>query len=239
MMKRILEVNLGAMILLTFAVGCGGNSSDSGGGGASSSAGNPGTPNAGAANGGAPTSSGGASGGAAHASGGQSNPGGGGFSTSVPGSTPLKDLTPDQLMQLCSDAQKYSDAVIGPVTSDLLCKVQALAAAAQEMTDAEAQSACKGGLAACTPDVTSDPGMCNGATAETCTATVADLALCANDTQAAITTFVATIPSCDAITPEKAQAALAAFAAGEGGGFMEPASCTKYDTECPGSMSGM
>jgi hypothetical protein len=226
-MKRILELNLGALILLTVAVGCGGNStSDAGAGGASSNAGNPGGPN-----GGAPaTPSGGA-----HSGGQTSNPGsagastGGGFMTNVPGTTPLKDLTPDQVAQLCSDLGGFLTASLG----DLGCKAQALAAAAQATTDAAAQSTCKSTLAACKPDTTQD-GECD----TTCPATIADAAVCFNDTGAAFKALGAAIPPCDGLTMAQAKAAIEAFGSTDSG-FKQPESCMKLDMECPGSMSGM
>jgi hypothetical protein len=237
-MKRILELNLGAMILLTFAVGCGGNSSDPGSGGASSSAGNAGA-NAGA---------GGTSampGGGAHSSGGQSSmPGsagaapGGGFSTSVPGSTPLKDLTPEQAAQLCSDLQKYADTSLSPPLADYECKALGLVAAAQATTDAAAQSACKTSRTQCAPTTTTGTGMCDTSEAATCTATVADATVCLNDTAAAVAALAASVPSCDGMTLAQAQAALGALATG-GLELTNPPSCTKYQAECPGSMSGM
>ena len=244
-MKRILELNVGAMILLTFAVGCGGSSSsDSGTGGASASAGRAnGNAGAGSANGNA--GAGGASampGGGAHSGGQTSMPGtagaapGGGFMTSVPGTTPLKDLTPDQKTQLCSDLEKFSDATLAAPLADYVCKAEALVATAQAATDADAQTACKASLTGCTADPT--PSMCTGDTAATCTATVADLSVCFNDTSSAVNALASSVPSCEGMTKAQAQAAVLALAASGNGGFTEPASCTKYDAEC-GSMTGM
>ena len=243
-MKRILELNLGAMILLTFAVGCGGSSSDAGSGGATSNAGNA-NANAGSAN--ANAGAGGTSampGGGAHSGGQTSRPGsagaapGGGFMTSVPGTTPVKDLTPDQKTQLCSDIEKWADATVLAPLADFQCKALALVAAAQATTDADAQTACKSALTDCTADPSSGTGMCNADTSATCTATVADLSVCYNDTAAAVATLAGTVPSCDGKTLAQDQAALAALAASGDAGFTEPASCTKFDTEC-GSMTGM
>jgi hypothetical protein len=244
-MKRILELNVGAMILLTFAVGCGGSSSDSSAGGASSSAG---SANANAGAGGTSAMPGGGTsampGGGAHSGGQTSMPGtagaapGGGFMTSVPGTTPLKDLTPDQKSKLCDDLQKYSDSSLSAPLADYECKALALVAAAQATTDAAAQTACKSSLTGCTPDPTSGTTMCTGDTAATCTATVADLGVCFNDTAAAVNALDASVPSCDGMTLAQAQAALVALAASGDGGFTEPASCTKYDAAC-GSMTGM
>ena len=242
-MKRMLELNLGAMILLTFAVGCGGSSSDPGSGGASSSAGSAN----GEAAGGTTAMPGGGStavpGGGAHSSGGQTSmPGsagaapGGGFMTSVPGSTPLKDLTPDQQAQLCSDLEKYVAGSISAPLADFQCKVFAMLAAAQATSDAAAQTACTSSLAQCTPDATTEPSMCDASAAATCTATVADATTCINDETSAIAAITASVPGCTGLTVAKAQAALAAL--GAGGDSVNPPSCTKYQTECPGSMTG-
>jgi len=236
-MKRILELNLGAMILLTFAVGCGGSSSDAGSGGASSSAG---SANANAGAGGTSAMPGGG----AHSGGQTSMPGsagaapGGGFMTSVPGTTPVKDLTSDQKAQLCSDIEKFGNATLVAPLADFQCKALALVAAAQTTTDADAQTACKSALTGCTPDPSSGTGMCNADTSATCTATVADVGVCYNDTAAAVAALAAVVPSCDGKTLAQDQAALAALAASGDTGFTEPASCTKFDAEC-GSMTGM
>jgi hypothetical protein len=239
-MKRMLELNLGAMMLFTFAVGCGGNSSDPGSGGASSSAGNAGSANGDAAAGGTTAMPGGG----AHSSGGQTSmPGsagaapGGGFMTSVPGSTPLKDLTPDQKAQLCSDLEKYVAGSFSAPLADFQCKTSAMLAAALATSDAAAQTACTSSLAQCTTDTTTEPNMCDASEAATCTATVADAITCLNDETAAIAAINATVPGCTGLTVAKAQAALAALGAG-GGDELNPPSCTKYQAECPGSMTG-
>ncbi len=238
-MKRILELNLGAMILLTFAVGCGGSSSSDAGSGGASSSGGSGNAHAGA---------GGSSampGGGAHSGGQTSNPGsagaapGGGFMTSVPATTPLKDLTPDQKTQLCDDLGKYVDVALTAPVADFQCKALALSAAAQATTDAAAQSACKSALAGCTPDPGTGTSMCSADTPATCTATVADLGVCLNDTVAAVATLSAAVPSCDGMTLAQDQAAIIALASSGDSQFMDPASCTKYNAECGGSMTGM
>ncbi len=113
----------------------------SGAGGASHSAASPG----GASHGGA------SSGGAATTPGAGAPPAGGSFSTSLSPSTPLKDLTPDQLAQWCSDLETFAQTSLTDVTSDYLCKVLALVDAAQQTSDADSQQRCNSGLAQCTP----------------------------------------------------------------------------------------
>jgi len=235
-MKRILELNLGALMLLTVAVGCGGStSSDPGAGRAPSSAGNPDSPNGGAVNGGASATPAGG----AHSGGQTSNPGSagastnGGFSTSLSGSTPLKDLTPDQVTQLCGELADFLNASF----ANFGCQAQAVVAAAQTTTDAEAQSTCKTTLAACGPDQ-ADGGMCDTQAISMCPVTVGDAALCFNDTGAAIKTLGSSIPSCEGLTLAQAQAAVVAFAASDNA-FKEPASCAKLSMQCPDSTPGM
>jgi hypothetical protein len=161
---------------------------------------------------------------------------GGAFSTSVPGTTPIKDLTPDQEAQLCSDLKKFADALSAPY-ADYVCKATALVGAAQAMTDADAKTACEAALANCAPADTTDE--CDVNVAATCTSTVADVSACFNDTAATFAAFDASVPSCVGMTLAQAKAALATLAANNPEGPMEPASCTKVDNECPEMMSGM
>jgi hypothetical protein len=221
-----------ALLLLAFAAGCGGNSTDS-------SPGSAGAGPVGTNGGGTPTSSqaGGAqsSAGRPSTSGSAGGSSGGSFSTNVPGSTPLTSLTPEQQTQLCADVQKYLGGSSSPVT-DYECKSLALATAAQATTDPAAQAACKAALAGCTPDASSTTCDVSSEPA-TCTATVADATTCINDTIAAFAALDAKVPPCDGLTVTQAQTALLALVSNSNAAESPPF-CTKYNAECD-SMTGM
>jgi hypothetical protein len=231
-MKCMLELTVSAVVVLAAAAGCGGSSNDSGGAAAGSGTGGAGsTAHAGASS---------TSGGASPTSGGASSTTGGApasmgpFTTSVPASTPLGSLTPDQLTQVCSDVKKYVDGTLASVLTTYECQSFALIAAATAASDAAAVTACKASVASCDVGSGTTTDTCTASPA-TCTATVGEATTCLNDLGKAVQATASSLPSCDGITVAKATAAVTALASDGGGGLTDPPSCTKLDRECPGS----
>jgi hypothetical protein len=237
-MKCMLELTVSAVVVLAVAAGCGGTSSDAGGAAAGSGTGGAGsTAHAGASStaGGASSTSGGASSttGGASATAGGAPASTGPFTTSVPASTPLGSLTPDQLTQICSDVKKYVDSTLGAAATNYECQTFAVIAAVTATSDAAAEAACKASLSTCTP-VQNGTATCD-ASPSTCTATVGEATTCFNDLNTSLQAAAAALPSCNGLTVAKANAALTALSSDGGSPLSDPPSCTKLDAECPGS----
>ncbi len=237
----MLRIAVCAVLSLGFAVvGCGGSStSGDGGGGSTSSAGSSSsagsTSSSGASSGGSTSSAGASSGGNTSSAGstgsaGSSSTGGssaGDFSTSVPGSTPLGNLSDSQTTALCSDLEAYT------AKSNLLkvsCGLDGLLAAqtATDTSDAGLQAACKGAYDSCNADSTATT-TCDKPSAA-CTATVAELTACLNDTAQEFDSI--SVPECSTLTSATLSLAFAGLA---GLSTDQTAACKTYDAKCPDS----
>jgi hypothetical protein len=232
---RSLILGLPALAALSLAAGCSGNSKGDGGGGGSSSGGS-GSGGSGSQSGGSSSSAGtnssssGSSNqsGSGNSGGSNSGPGGGDFSTSVPGSKPLGDLTPAEVEQLCDDLDAYYSS--SGVVSDLeefSCRLGGLlgAAFAGAETDEAAQAACQSAYDSCMAEPGETTSECS-APSDTCTATVAELAACTNDTREFFRDATQEIPPCNELTLDD-------LAEGPGSESMAPQSCTTFEMKCP------
>jgi hypothetical protein len=133
-----------------------------------------------------------------------------GFNPSVPGSTPLNQLSAEQASQLCVESVNYDRAsTTAAKTFEQQCRaIGILAVVAADGTDAlapavcaDAYNKCKQGLPPVPPSVAT---VCKDAAADLapCTATVDQFATCVEEQVG----FV--VPSCNGITNAKAQALL-------------------------------
>jgi hypothetical protein len=162
--------------------------------------------------------------------------GGGTFTTSVPASTKLTDLTPGQATQLCNDLGTYEQTTALSASCKLAGLLQAellLVFSDSPPPDAELQQACAQGYNAClNPDggATTSTSTCTASDLmgqpSTCQATVADLQTCITD----INATYAALPSCSSLTA----ASVASWSQADGGtgSSSEPASCAKFDATC-------
>lgn len=155
---------------------------------------------------------------------------GGGFDSGLPNDKPLGSLTPAEGQALCDKLDTYfSSGTIGMDLQDFNCRVAGLLAGAfsQPKTDAELQTACKGGYDSCKkapPETETEECTPPGAT---CTATAAELEACMADSVAYLKQVEGTIPSCAEITLADLQAMEMPEQPDE------PASCTTLDMKCP------
>ena len=143
------------------------------------------------------------------------------FTTTIPGDTQLKDLTPAEQTQLCGE---FDDFMSDTGADVQVCTFIAVFAAGygQPADDAALQSACQAALTDCM----AEPNTCDPV-ADDCTATVAESSACTND---AMDAFVAAdLPDCATIT----LAELDAFGAQSETLLEEPASCATMEMKCP------
>jgi hypothetical protein len=173
--------------------------------------------------------------------------GGGSFTTSVPAGTKLTALTPAQGTQLCTDFASYESKTL---TTDVcktiglevaeLAVAEAAAAGSAAPSDAALQMACTQSYNGC---LSGDGGVTTTSTCtsttfsgepSTCTATVGDLETCANDQTTAVNQLYGSLPSCASLTSASLASALATLSADGGSSSAEPASCTKFDSQCNG-----
>jgi hypothetical protein len=173
--------------------------------------------------------------------------GGGGssgtFTTSVPSSTKLTDLTPSQSTQLCNDLITFDEKSVDTE----ICKIAGLLAAeavgatgTTAPTNAQLQTACTQAYNEClsTDGGVATPGSCDSSTlnvSSTCTATVGDLQTCAGDEQAVVKQFYGALPSCSSLTTANLSTALASI--NSDAGLMDPVSCSKFDSTCDTSST--
>jgi hypothetical protein len=160
------------------------------------------------------------------------------FTTSVPSSTKLTDLTPAQSTQLCNDLITFDEKSID---TDL-CKLEGLGAAqaveyagTPAPTNAQLQAACTQAYNECLSidGGVATPGSCDSTTLNvpsTCTATVGDLQTCAGDQQAVVKQFYGALPSCSSLTTANLTTALASI--NSDAGLTDPTSCSKFDATC-------
>lgn len=226
-MKR-LWVGLSAVWSLCLAVACGGSDSKdamstggSGGrGGNASSASSAGSSGSGGGGKAGSSSTGGTTG---------NPPGGGDFSTDLPGDKPLSDLTPDEVEQLCGAIDEfYSTGSVAADIQEFGCRTSAVFVTlfASPATEEEARSACQSAYDSCQAepstgtDTCSDPG-------PGCTATVAEFEACTNDSIVYFDEAAQALPACSELTLDDL--------AGGGGGQepTTPASCELLRAKCP------
>jgi len=202
----------GGLVLVAAMIGCGSSGSGSATGGTNGSGGSKGT-------------------GGTNGTGGGS--GNGTFSTSVPSTTKLNNLSSGQATQLCSDFTSYATSTLTPD----FCRESGLLGAllGGGTTDAQLQAACTAAYNNC---LASDGGatttMCDptmlasNSGSSTCTATVGDLTSCLNDSTAPLRA----LPTCSTLTA----ASLAALSM-DGGSSTTPASCAPVNG-CNGVSTG-
>lgn len=171
---------------------------------------------------------------------------GGGYSSGLPGSEGLKDLSPSDAASFCKSANAYLAS--NPSLGDLTCNTRGLVAAFtasftnSSAADADVQKACSDAVTQCktAPPPAADAGtgtgtgtgMTCGTPTAMCTTTVAQMEACINDESAALSSAAAAIPSCGSLTAMSLRGLL------DGGMFsagapMEPASCQTAYANCP------
>jgi hypothetical protein len=161
--------------------------------------------------------------------GGSGTGGGGTFSTTVPASSQIQNLTPAQANQICSDLTDYLNQQLD---SQSFCQPAAVigtaAAAAQDstLTDAQLQQVCQQAATQACPSA--DGGTASCGSPAGCSATVEQIGACANDYAAYLKQFEAMFPTCSMITRAKL-----ASVNPDASPDMEPASCKPLDTSCP------
>ncbi len=175
------------------------------------------------------------------------------FTTSVPGSTPLNQVSGTQLTTLCNDVDKYVTAfgenVLAKQTTTLkqgkctalgyeaaaTANANANAIAANSTTDAELQSACSMEYNQCLQlTVSPTSRTCFQTPPGSCTASVSQYAACLNDVVVAAEATLGSLPSCSSLTVgtfsadlSKAGIGVASWAATSG-----PASCATFSAAC-------
>jgi hypothetical protein len=175
--------------------------------------------------------------------------GGGGFSTSVPAGTKLTALTPQQAMQLCTDADNFGKSSLTPD----LCKLIAIEETALTLelstgstgqpSNSTLQTACTQTYNGC---LSGDGGVvttsnCDPSTfttePSTCTATVGDLTMCINADITTTNQELAQLPSCSSVTAANLTSALATLAADADAGTSMSATCTTLESNCNNGSS--
>lgn len=218
-------LGLPAVAALSLVAACGDDSSANGGnGGEGQGGGSPSSAGAGTS-----STSGSSNKAGASSTGGSDSSGSGGFSTDLPGSKPLSDLTPDEVEQLCDDLDAYY--ANGSVTADLQelsCRLAGLLGAAFSgaETDEAAQTACQMAYDSCQAEPGESTWECEAPSAD-CTATIDELTACTNDSAESLRDATQQFPACSELTLDD----LSASPGEEGTG---PASCTTLQTKCPG-----
>jgi hypothetical protein len=170
------------------------------------------------------------------------------FTTSVPGSTPLNQVSGTQLTTLCNDVYKYVTAVDENVFANQTLKQGKCTAlgydaafAANATTDAELQSACSMEYNQCLQYTLSPgPPTCFKTPPASCTATVSQYEACLNDVVVAAEAILGSLPSCSSLTIStlSADASQAGYSAGATSGPASwavtsgPASCATFSAAC-------
>jgi hypothetical protein len=175
------------------------------------------------------------------------------FTTSVPGSTPLNQVSGVLLTTLCNDVYQYVTAVDVDVfasqtlkqgkctTLGYLAAETASANAGAGATDADLQSACSMEYNQCLQlTLSPSPRMCVMAPSASCTATVSQYAACVNDVFVAAEAILPTLPSCSALTvstlsADASQAGIGAAASSGPASWAAtsgPASCAIFSAAC-------
>jgi hypothetical protein len=165
--------------------------------------------------------------------------GGGTYTSSLPGSKSIGDLTDSDRASLCQSTRTYYGSSSG--ANELGCKVAGLFAAVPILfrptkTDADLQKACGDAYANCEAmPSSSDAGTaatCAKPTG-TCTATVAEYEACVTDQSAQLASSSANIPACGTLTVAGIQGSLEA-GVGTTTPAATPSSCQTLYTKCPG-----
>jgi hypothetical protein len=174
--------------------------------------------------------------------------GGSGFSTSVPGSTPLNKLSAADATKLCMDTAAYEQAQFTTDFSnkDFECRAGGLAAASASAdstsTNATVQKACQDFYTLClnTPldggaldvDAGTSSSDCTNAQQQvsSCSATVMQLSACVTEMSSEIQSA---FPPCNQLT----LANISAFTSDAGTDLTASGpACTTLDTACPGIL---
>jgi hypothetical protein len=104
----------------------------------------------------------------------------GGFSSGLPGNTPLRDLTNDQAEQFCEAVNDYFDGRVDETRATRIgCYITGMVATFT--AEGDPQEACVAARDACLAEEDDDEADCSGATAPACDATVSDLESCIED----------------------------------------------------------
>ena len=159
----------------------------------------------------------------------------GSFSTTVPPSTQLGQLSSAQLTSLCSDLNRYytglaSNASLKQGSCKLAAVLTASLTVGSSTTDAQLQAACNQAYNQCLSgsSTTGQTLTCTETPPASCTATVAQYTACLNDNVSATTAAFASLPACNSLTV----ASLSADGGSGGGGDELPASCKTFSAAC-------
>jgi hypothetical protein len=128
------------------------------------------------------------------------------FSSGLPGTSTLSNLTPEQLKQLCSAANSYSLTRFFTVAADPYCKYVAVIAAGYQNppTDAELRQNCQWGYDLCIQNPSAITGgtpaveACPNPTG--CNATVSEYEQCLSEWQLALEGALGGLPECNTLT---------------------------------------
>jgi hypothetical protein len=152
------------------------------------------------------------------------------FTTSVPGTTTLNQLSGMQLTTLCNDAYKYLAAM--PLQPR--CRANGVDAASISggTTDAGIQSACSMEYNQCMQQVpeTSPPKTCTVGPTASCMATVSQYAACLNDAVAGEEAILDSMPSCSSLTSSNVSAEVNKLLVSP---WSASAACATFRAACP------
>lgn len=155
------------------------------------------------------------------------------LATSVPGSTPLNQLSAKQAAALCRESNAFIEANGFRTSSqELVCKSLApiTASLASPATDAELIQGCSAAYQRCLAepaDTTAETGEACGLHGTTCTATVAEYEACLEATALWYTTVIEAYPECSELTLDN-------VAAGTGNttALTPPTECQQLQAKC-------
>lgn len=154
------------------------------------------------------------------------------FSSGLPGTTVLGQMSDAQSQSLCSQLSSFEKSpAVATNGKELGCRFIGILAAGMlgSTSDAQAQSTCKAAYDPCIKGNATQTSTCTKPSA-TCTATVAELETCINDSVASLQTLLNEIPTCSTLT--------VADLSSDGGTVStstQPASCTALSQKCPGA----
>jgi hypothetical protein len=159
----------------------------------------------------------------------QSNGDGDGtFSSGVPGSTRLSELSDRELDAFCERIEEFTTTPpVSTLSEEYLCRVAGMlqAAFAGATTDAEARASCAATYDQCQASNTSSTTTCNRPS-PSCTATVAEYEACMNDMPGYLEDTLEVLPTCETLT-------LADITSDTLPVPETPASCVTLQEKCP------
>jgi hypothetical protein len=157
------------------------------------------------------------------------------FSTTVPGSSRIDQLSTGAYQTFCTDVIQYQQRTCLLANgNELTCRLAGLFAAVfastATSTDADMQALCKPAYDSCIAQTSSAPPACQTQTG--CTATVDQLVSCLKDLAPATQQSLPVFPTCAQLTASFVHG-FGSDDAGAPSGPARPASCIVIDQLCP------